>query len=849
VTVNPTGDATLEPDETVTLTVVAGTGYDIGSPSSATGTITNDDTGTSLPKVALVGISHADPSVNPTHLDGFSFVALDDLASGTVVYFTRRIYDKTTLVFGNTFTSTVKWTAGSGVNRGDVYTVMETASDVFTVTCSDGSSCGTITNIDTGFSIPTSGVTMFAYSDNNDVPTDAVTEIYSALHTGDLVAFTNGGAIPANSNPTAIYLNAVVIDNFPNANPGRTEYKFPTERQITVSRTALVNTANWLHAQSTATALSTVRFTNIIVTSGAANPLITVVASPSSVAENSGTGMVYTFTLSANATSNMTINFGVSGTAFFNTDYTASGAASFTASTGSVVIASGSNSASVTLTPTADATLEPNETAILTIDVGTGYDSGSPSVATGTIVNDDVRNVNPAVVIVGMNHGASATEPDGFSFAANQTLTANTEIYFVDGLFNNTTMAFSTLEAVVKYTVGASGLAKGQVVYVVETGQTTNIFTASCSAGSNCGTATYVIQPTSTDFSFASGGDNFYAYTDTDGDPTNGITDVFSLFYAINSALPSLQNPTIVFPNAVVVTGLGSNAPNRTEYKFASSERSAAINLTNIQTTSNYLIGQTTQALSVVPFAALDLCPATVSTHPVSSTICAASSTTFSIIASGSNLTYQWQVNTGLGFTNITNGGVYSGATTAILTLTNVPASQNGYTYQCVVNDCRVSNSATLTVPTTNTWTGITSTDWSTGSNWSCGTAPTNTSNIIIPTTTVTPTLLSNQIINSLSLTGTNKIILGNSSLTVNTITGGGSSSFIVTNGTGDLILKDVGTTATLFPVGPSTGVYAPATITNNVVRDFNVRVGTTLTNVPNTSKVVILQWNITPQY
>ena len=34
----------VEPDETVLLTVAAGTGYTVGSPSVATGTITNDDT-------------------------------------------------------------------------------------------------------------------------------------------------------------------------------------------------------------------------------------------------------------------------------------------------------------------------------------------------------------------------------------------------------------------------------------------------------------------------------------------------------------------------------------------------------------------------------------------------------------------------------------------------------------------------------------------------------------------------------------------------------------------------------------------------------------------------------------
>ena len=48
VTVDPVADSTVEPDETVILTVVAGTGYSVGAPSSATGTITNDDTEVSV---------------------------------------------------------------------------------------------------------------------------------------------------------------------------------------------------------------------------------------------------------------------------------------------------------------------------------------------------------------------------------------------------------------------------------------------------------------------------------------------------------------------------------------------------------------------------------------------------------------------------------------------------------------------------------------------------------------------------------------------------------------------------------------------------------------------------------
>jgi hypothetical protein len=42
-TVGSFGDADLEPNETVILTVTAGAGYTVGSPISATGTILNDD--------------------------------------------------------------------------------------------------------------------------------------------------------------------------------------------------------------------------------------------------------------------------------------------------------------------------------------------------------------------------------------------------------------------------------------------------------------------------------------------------------------------------------------------------------------------------------------------------------------------------------------------------------------------------------------------------------------------------------------------------------------------------------------------------------------------------------------
>ena len=94
----------------------------------------------------------------------------------------------------------------------------------------------------------------------------------------------------------------------------------------------------------------------------------------------------------------------------------------------------------------------------------------------------------------------------------------------------------------------------------------------------------------------------------------------------------------------------------------------------------------------------------TISAQTGNSTICSGSSTTFAVTASGcvgTALTYQWQVNTGSGFTNITNAAPYSGVTTNTLTITSATTGLNTYQYRCFVGSCchnANSTSATLTV-------------------------------------------------------------------------------------------------------------------------------------------------------
>jgi subtilisin-like proprotein convertase family protein len=82
-------------------------------------------------------------------------------------------------------------------------------------------------------------------------------------------------------------------------------------------------------------------------------------------------------------------------------------------------------------------------------------------------------------------------------------------------------------------------------------------------------------------------------------------------------------------------------------------------------------------------------------TDPVNATVCSGGNTSFTVTGSGTGITYQWQVNTGSGFNNVINGGVYSGATTSTLTLTGIPFTLNAAQFRVVVAGiCSSVNSA-----------------------------------------------------------------------------------------------------------------------------------------------------------
>ena len=96
--------------------------------------------------------------------------------------------------------------------------------------------------------------------------------------------------------------------------------------------------------------------------------------------------------------------------------------------------------------------------------------------------------------------------------------------------------------------------------------------------------------------------------------------------------------------------------------------------------------------------------PITFTTHPSSTSVTCGSNATFTVATAGSAPSYSWEyrVNSSSTWLVVPNSGIYSGANTATLTLTNVSAAYSGYQYRALVTGaCSAldfSNTATLTV-------------------------------------------------------------------------------------------------------------------------------------------------------
>lgn len=88
---------------------------------------------------------------------------------------------------------------------------------------------------------------------------------------------------------------------------------------------------------------------------------------------------------------------------------------------------------------------------------------------------------------------------------------------------------------------------------------------------------------------------------------------------------------------------------------------------------------------TTIPVTLTVLAPPNVSLMTNIDTLCEGEDIEVTTVASGAGLIYFWEVdkNDGAGFIDLTDGGAYSGTSTATMKITSAPAGFNGFAYRC----------------------------------------------------------------------------------------------------------------------------------------------------------------------
>ncbi|CCI09799.1 Hemolysin-type calcium-binding region protein [Microcystis aeruginosa PCC 7941] len=352
------------------------------------------------------------------------------------------------------------------------------------VTLADNQGQGTINNDDSA-SIAITDVTV---TEGNSGTTNAVftVTLSNAVDTAITLnyATADGTATTADNDYTALSLTPLTF------NAGETSKTITVaingDTKVESNETFFVNLSN-LQTNGRNVTLADNQGQGTILNDDTS---VTLAVSPSSVTEDGTSNLIYIFTRTGVTSNALTVNYSIGGTATNGTDY-----ASIPTS---VTFAAGSATATVTVDPTADTTVEADETVALTLTAGTDYTIGTTTPVTGTITNDDLilpsitLAISPSSVTedgtsnliyifirtgdttnpltVNYSIGGTATNgtdytllPTSVTFEANSAIATVTVDSTADTIVESDETVILTLAAGTGYTVGTPNAATGTI--------------------------------------------------------------------------------------------------------------------------------------------------------------------------------------------------------------------------------------------------------------------------------------------------------------------------------------------------------------------------------------------------
>ncbi len=426
VTVATINDSIQQNTETVVLTLATDAAYNLGTPTSATVNILDDDS----PPLPVVTVADTITTASEPSTPGqFTVSRTGATTSALTVNFTVSGSATSGADYVSIGTSVVIPAGQSSVALAvtpiDDALVEGTETVTLSIAASATYALGTIT------------VASVNIADNDTSSLPVVTIVASDADAGE--PSNNGAWTVSRTGSTASALavtfstsgTAARAVDYSITGASGTTLNIPSGQ---ASATMTLVVTNDALVEGTETAICTIstnaNYTvgspasatiNITDDDGTALPTVTIAATNANAAEPSTTG-TFTVTRTGATTAALAVNFATTGTATSGTDYTSIGT--------SVSIPIGQPSATITVTPIDDALAESTETVIVTLSANAAYTLGSPSTATVNIADNDSGGSGSTVTVAATTDGAEPNTNGRFTFTRTTPTTGALTVNF-----------------------------------------------------------------------------------------------------------------------------------------------------------------------------------------------------------------------------------------------------------------------------------------------------------------------------------------------------------------------------------------------------------------------------------
>jgi Lectin C-type domain/Calx-beta domain/Ser-Thr-rich glycosyl-phosphatidyl-inositol-anchored membrane family/FG-GAP-like repeat/PA14 domain/LysM domain len=403
VNINPVDDAVFEGDETVILTLNAGTNYTLATNKTATVNIVEND----LPTITILANDNSATEIatgltqNPGQ---FTLTRTGNTTKSLIVYYTLS-GTATNGIDYSSLTGTATFAAGSPTTLIN----LNVKDDLIY----DGNESVILTlNANVGYNLGSAKTATVTIGDNDPQPVITISAIDSMA--GEVVTgltqnpgqFTLTRSGNLNGALTVYYTVSGTATNGTDYNSLTGSATFAAGAATTLINLSVIDDSL---GENNETAIITLTANSSYVLGSAKTATVTIVdneslSTISIVANDNSAGEIatgltqnpgqFTLTRTGNIANALTVNYTVSGTATNGTDYGSL--------TGNVTFAANSSTALINLNAIDDGNFEGSENVTLTLNTNSGYVLGTANSATVAIADNDL----PTITIVANDNSA-----------------------------------------------------------------------------------------------------------------------------------------------------------------------------------------------------------------------------------------------------------------------------------------------------------------------------------------------------------------------------------------------------------------------------------------------------------